>query len=109
MVYIWAWQAAALQPGVDRFQHGAGGAERQAGAAIFFGDQRAEKAGFRSSPDEVMRVFIRLVQLHPVVVGEILAQLGHGIADFAPGRRLWAWRSCRPSMAGSSHGISGFR
>jgi hypothetical protein len=64
--------AAAL---MDGFQHHARRPQRQARAAIFLGDQRAKKTRLGQRLDEVGGVFIRLIELQPVLIGEVITKL----------------------------------
>ena len=82
MMYIWAWQAAPLQPSawmVSRIAAAAG--ERQAGAAVFLRDQRGEIAGLGERGDELGGIAALGIQLAPVFAGKAGAELAHFLAD----------------------------
>ena len=70
--------------GVDRFEHRAGSRQRQARPAIFFRDQRTEKAAFGQRLHELKRIGVFAVELEPICVVKVLAQTAHCIADVGP-------------------------
>ena len=83
MMYICAWPGlATAAAGVDLLQDHGRGAQRQAGAAVFLGDQRAEEAGLGQLVDELGRIAAAVLELAPVFAGKALADLPHGIAQF---------------------------
>ena len=55
--------------------------ERQAGAAVFLGDQRGEVAGLRERIDEFRRIGVVAVELAPVFARKIGAQTDYRLAD----------------------------
>ena len=69
---------------VDGLEDGAAGRQRQAGAAVLLGDQRAEVAGLGERGDELGGVGAVVVELHPVGVGKLLADAPHALADLVP-------------------------
>ena len=76
--------------GLHRLQDRRGGGQRQAGAAVFLGDQRAEVAGLGQRAHELGGIGALLVQLAPVLAGEAGAELRDLLADF--GMRVgWEW------------------
>ena len=63
-MYIWAWQAAALPPGVidllkdyRTVEHG------QPGSAVFLRDERGKPSGFAERAHELFRIGVALVTL----------------------------------------------
>ena len=58
--------------------------QRQAGAAVLLGDQRAEIAGLGQRLDELGRVGAVVIELHPVGIGKLIADVPHALADLAP-------------------------
>ena len=73
--------AAGLVHGLE---DGAAGRQRQAGSAVLLRDQRAEVAGLGERVDELGWVGACVVELHPVGVGELIADAPHALADVAP-------------------------
>ena len=71
--------------GLNGFQDCRRGGQRQTGAAVFLGDQRAEIAAFGQRADKIRRVAAFLIELAPVFAGEPAAQLPDFFADF----RVW--------------------
>ena len=69
---------------VHGLQDGAARRQRQPGAAELLRDQRAEIAGLGQRIDELGRVGALVVELDPVGIGELLADVPHPIADLAP-------------------------
>ena len=55
--------------------------DAEAVAAVLLGDGHAEPAALGDGVVELLREFVRLVLLHPVVVVELARQLGDGLAD----------------------------
>ena len=66
---------------VDLLEDRRGRRQRQAGAAEFLGDQRAEVAGLGQGGDEGGRVGAVTVHLAPVLAGEAGAELADFLAD----------------------------
>ena len=69
---------------VDRLQHRTGGGEGQPRAAVLLGDQRREVAGLGQSLDEPGWVVPGMIELHPILVGETVADAPHTFADVSP-------------------------
>ena len=69
---------------VHGLQDGAAGRQRQPGAAVLLRDQRAEIAGLGEGIDELGRVGALVVELDPVGIGELLADVPHALADLVP-------------------------
>ena len=67
--------------GMDRLEDRRGGGQRQAGAAVFLGDQRGEIAGLGEGADELGGIGAVAVQLAPVLAGETGAEFRHFDAD----------------------------
>jgi hypothetical protein len=67
---------------VDLLEDHRGRAQRQAGAAVFLRDQRAEEAGLGERRDELGRVGLAFFQVAPIGAGESLADAAHRLADF---------------------------
>ena len=59
---------------MDRLEDRRGGGQRQAGAAVFLGDQRGEIACLGEGVDELGGIFPPLVQLAPVLAGKAGAE-----------------------------------
>ena len=66
---------------VDLLQDDAGLGDAETGAAILFGDQRAEIAARRQRIDKGLRIFAGLVDVAPIGIGEARADLADRIAD----------------------------
>ncbi len=82
MVYICAWQAAAVAAGALDFLEDRGrGRQFKAGAAVLLGDQDREIAGFSQRIDEGRGIGHLAVELAPVFAGKLGAKLGDGVAD----------------------------
>ena len=73
--------AGGAARGVDLLEDHRGGAQRQAGAAIFLRDQRGEKAALGQFGDELGRIGLLVFELAPIGAGIALADLAHGLAQ----------------------------
>ena len=104
MVYICAWQAPPLQPEAWISSRIAAAAVRvKPAAAVFFRDQRGEKAGLGQRGDEFLRIGALAVERAPVFAGKFRAQRAHRLADVGEfaGRRVCSvtcFTSARPLL-----------
>ena len=73
--------SAVAALGVDGLKDRSGGGERQAGAAVFLGDQRGEIAGLGEGVDELGGIGAVAVQVAPVLAGEAGTEFCHLNAD----------------------------
>ena len=115
VVHLAVHRAGVAARAVDLFHDHRRRGQAEAGAAVLLGDHRGQPAGFHQRIDELLRVGLLFVDLAEVLVGELAAQVAHGVADVlvlvgfvqhgmspcrcVSGRVRRAWRS-PPSRAG---------
>ena len=73
--------AGGAAAGIDLLQDHRRRAHRQAGAAVFLRDQRAEEPGLRQLGDEFGRIRLLVFQALPICAGIARADSPHGIAQ----------------------------
>ena len=87
MVYIWAWQAAPLQPDAwISSMMAAGGIHGEPAAAVLVRDQRGEEARLGERRDELGRITALAVELAPIFAGKLGAERAHRLRGLAQGR-----------------------
>ena len=82
MLYIWPCTAPELPP--ERLISSmitVAAVRPRPGAAVLLGNHRGQPAGLHQRIDELLRVGLLLVDLAEVLVGELAAQVAHGVAD----------------------------
>ena len=67
--------------GLCRAEHRCGRRQAEPGAAILFGDERGEIAGFGQRADKLGRVGAHFVELAPIIAGIFRAELAHARPD----------------------------
>ena len=66
---------------MDLLENDAAGADRQPGAAVLLGDQRAEIARLAQLGDELLGIFVGVFQVAPIFVGIFPADGAHAVPD----------------------------
>ena len=81
-MYIWAWQAAPLQPaGLDLFHDCGRRGHGQPAAAVLFRNKRGEKTGLGQRGDEFFRIGALAIEAAPIFAGKTRAQCPHRFTD----------------------------
>ena len=84
-VHLGVTGRAVAALGLNCLQNRRRGGQRQAGAAVFLGDQGAKVAALGQRADEIRGIPAFLIKLAPIFAGNLAAQFPDFFADFRVG------------------------